>query len=187
MKIKLLFLLTLAVVALHAEDTLKTTTLQRYYMPVRLFLEGATIVMPADKYDFKLTPAQMSYAQWIKHSAGDNYRDCAIVGGDPNPVPQAQVDQLKTKEEMVKAMRDSFKFCDAEFAKIDDQKILSSPQMIYTFLHISIHNNEVYGNMVGYMRASGIVPPSTEITQKMMKSKMTPEQVMKELTEKYDK
>jgi len=24
-----------------------------------------------------------------------------------------------------------------------------------------VHNNEVYGNIVGYMRVSGIVPPST--------------------------
>jgi hypothetical protein len=24
-----------------------------------------------------------------------------------------------------------------------------------------VHNNEIYGNIVGYLRVSGIVPPST--------------------------
>jgi hypothetical protein len=24
-----------------------------------------------------------------------------------------------------------------------------------------VHNNEIYGNIVGYLRSSGIVPPST--------------------------
>jgi len=26
---------------------------------------------------------------------------------------------------------------------------------------VIVHSNEIYGNLVGYLRASGIVPPST--------------------------
>jgi hypothetical protein len=29
------------------------------------------------------------------------------------------------------------------------------------FLHLVAHNNEICGNIVGYLRVSGIVPPST--------------------------
>jgi hypothetical protein len=50
---------------------------------------------------------------------------------------------------------------DATFAKLDDQKILSSPQMVTSFLHTTVHNNEIYWNIVGYLRANGITPPST--------------------------
>jgi hypothetical protein len=39
--------------------------------------------------------------------------------------------------------------------------VLSSPTMSNAFLHVLVHNNEIYGNIVGYLRASGIVPPST--------------------------
>ena len=76
-------------------------------------------------------------------------------------MPKAKTDLLKTKAEIVKNLKESFDYCDATFAKLDDQKILSSPQMVASFLHTTVHNNEIYGNIVGYLRSSGIVPPST--------------------------
>jgi len=33
-----------------------------------------------------------------------------------------------------------------------------------------VHNNEIYGNIVGYMRVSGIVPPSTAARAKGKKN-----------------
>jgi len=35
------------------------------------------------------------------------------------------------------------------------------PQMSYAFLHIIVHNNEIYGIWLAYLRVNGIVPPST--------------------------
>ena len=43
----------------------------------------------------------------------------------------------------------------------NDQKAAASPQAANAFLHLVVHNNEIYGNIVGYLRVSGIVPPST--------------------------
>ena len=62
---------------------------------------------------------------------------------------------------MSQALKDSFAYCAAALDPIDDQKVLASPQMTYALLHIVVHNNEIYGNIVGYLRSSGIVPPST--------------------------
>ena len=62
---------------------------------------------------------------------------------------------------MSKALKESFAYCAAALETIDDQKAASSRQMSYSFLHVIVHNNEIYGNVVGYLRASGIVPPST--------------------------
>ena len=59
------------------------------------------------------------------------------------------------------ALKDSFAYCAAALEGIDDQKVLASPQLTYSLLHIAVHNNEIYGNIVGYLRSSGIVPPST--------------------------
>jgi len=39
--------------------------------------------------------------------------------------------------------------------------VAASPQTANAFLHVLIHNNEIYGNIVGYLRSVGIVPPST--------------------------
>ena len=52
-------------------------------------------------------------------------------------------------------------------------------------LQIVLHNNEIYGNIVGYLRANHITPPSTEMVQEMIKAKKTPEQMFKEMMEKY--
>ena len=62
---------------------------------------------------------------------------------------------------MSQALKDSFAYCAAALAGIDDQKVLASPQMTYALLHVAVHNNEIYGNLAGYLRSSGIVPPST--------------------------
>src|SRR5579864_9720527 len=169
-----------AAVPAFAQDTLKTTNIQRYYTPVKFDLLGAASVMPADQYGFKLDPAQMDFGQWINHSTERNYLDCSTLRGEPNPMPKAKTDLLKTKAEIVKNLKESFDYCDATFANLDDQKILSSPQMVASFLHTTVHNNEIYGNVVGYLRANHIVPPSTEMVQEMNKAKKTPEQMMKE-------
>jgi hypothetical protein len=39
------------------------------------------------------------------------------------------------------------------------------------FLHIIVHSNEIYGNVVGYLRSSGIVPPSTAAVRSQSKTK----------------
>lgn len=185
----LLAALMFAPLAAGAQDPgpLTTTNIQRYYMPVRLFLQGAADVMPAEKYGFKLDPAQMDFGQWINHSTERNYLDCSTLRGEANPMPKAKVDQLKTKAEIVKNLAESFDYCDATFKTLNDQKILASPQMVASFLHTSVHNNEIYGNVVGYLRANHIVPPSTEMVQEMMKQKRTPAEMMKEMMEKYNK
>jgi hypothetical protein len=171
----------------HAQDVLKTANIQRYYTSVRLFLQGAAIVMPEDKYGFKLDPAQMDFGQWINHATERNYVDCSTLRGVANPLPKAKVDLLKTKAEIVRNLQESFTYCDGAFETLDDKKILSSQEMTIAFLHTTVHNNEIYGNVVGYMRANHIVPPSTEMVQEMQKAKKTPAEMMKEMMERYNK
>jgi len=159
--------------------------IQRYYTPVRLFLQGAADVMPEEKYSFKIAPEQMDFGQWINHSTERNYLDCSTLRGEPNPMPKAKTDLLKGKDVIAKALADSFDYCDATFEKLNDQKILSSPQMVTSFLHTTVHNNEIYGNVVGYLRANHILPPSTEMMEEMRKGNKTAAEVMKEMMEKY--
>jgi hypothetical protein len=186
MRITLLFVASLLAAApAFAQDTLKTANIERYYNPVKFDILAAASVMPADKYTFKLDPDQMDFGQWINHSTERNYLDCSTLRGEPNPMPKARTDLLKTKAEITAALAESFDYCDAAFAGLTDQKILSSPQMVASFLHTTVHNNEIYGNVVGYLRANHIVPPSTEVMQEVRKGGRTSAQVMKELLAKY--
>ena len=129
----------------------------------------------------------MDFGQWINHATERNYVDCSTLRGEPNLLPKAKTDQLKGKAAISRALRESFDYCDAAFAALDDQKIPASPQMTYAFLHTTVHNNEIYGNIVGYLRANRITPPSTEMIQEMIKAKKTPEQMFKEMMDRYNK
>ena len=144
-----------------AQDTLKTTVTQRYFNSVSHNLEAAADAMPAAKYGFKLTDGQMSFAEWLNHSTERNYADCATLKGEPAPEAAKKVPSLKDKAEVSQALKDSLAYCAAALQGIDDQKVLASAPMTYALLHIIVHNNEIYGNIVGYLRVSGIVPPST--------------------------
>jgi hypothetical protein len=161
MRISVFLCLCCVPVVLSAQNNLKTTVTQRYFNTVRKNLEAAADTMPASKYGFRLTGEQMSFAEWINHSTERNYSDCAPLKAETAPQAAAKVPTLKDKTEVSQALKDSFAYCAAALDAIDDQKVLASPQMTYALLHIVVHNNEIYGNVVGYLRSSGIVPPST--------------------------
>ena len=161
MKTRALFGLCFALNLVNAQNNLTSTMTQRYFSSVRKNLEASAEAMPADKYSFRLTPDQMTFGQWLIHSIERNYTDCATLKGEPVPDLQKQAAALKDKPEISKALKDSFAYCAAALETLDDQKVISSPQMSYAFMHIAVHNNEIYGNVVGYLRFSGIVPPST--------------------------
>jgi uncharacterized damage-inducible protein DinB len=149
-----------------AQDNLKTTVTQRYFNGVRRNLEAAAEAMPAEKYDFKPSPGQMSFAEWLNHSTERNYSDCAALKGESAPEAAKTVATLKTKADVTKALKESLAYCAAALDGIDDQKVLASPQLTYSLLHTVVHNNEIYGNLAVYMRVSGIVPPSTASRKK---------------------
>lgn len=151
----------LACGSLQAENYLTTAATQRYFNTVRRNLEASAEAMPADKYSFHLTSGQMSFAEWLVHSTQRNYSDCAALKGESVPAAEKQAASLKEKADVSKALKESFAYCAEALQNMTDEKAVSSAQISTAFLHLVVHNNEIYGNIVGYLRVSGIVPPST--------------------------
>jgi uncharacterized damage-inducible protein DinB len=147
--------------SLAAQNNLTTTATQRYFNGVRRNLEASADAMPAEKYSFRLTAGQMTFADWLIHSADRNYTDCALLKSESAPEAQRQLTSLKEKAEVAKALKDSFAYCADAIESTNDQKVLATPPTTNALLHVIVHNNEIYGNVVGYLRVSGIVPPST--------------------------
>ncbi len=147
---------------LNAQNNLTTAMTQRYFAGIRKNLEASAEAMPAEKYSFRLTPGQMSFGEWLNHSIQRNYADCDTLKGE---TAKRQPANFTEKSDIVKGLHDSFAYCESVLATLDDAKVASTPQMASAFMHIAVHNNEIYGNIVGYMRASGIVPPSTAARQ----------------------
>lgn len=162
MQIRFLFGLCLAAGLLNAQNNLTAAMNQRYFANIRKNLEASAEAMPADKYNFKLTPDQMTFGEWLNHSIQRNYADCDTLKGQTTP----PYSMSNAKADIVKALHASFDYCEGVLAGLDDAKVIATPQMAYSFMHIAVHNNEIYGNIVGYLRASGIVPPSTAARQK---------------------
>jgi hypothetical protein len=152
--------------SLQAQNHLTKSATERYFDVVRANLEEGADAMPAEKYSFRLTEGQMTFAEWLIHAIQRNYRDCAVLRGESTPDLEKQAASLKGKPEVFKALKDSFVYCEQALAQTTDQKAGSSPEMAYAFLHLVVHNNEIYGNIVGYLRVSGILPPSTARRQK---------------------
>ena len=154
---------------LRAQNYLTTAATQRYFNVIRKSLEASADVMPADKYSFRLTPGQMTFAEWLDHSTQRNYSDCAALKSVDVPAAEQQAASLKEKAEVSKALKDSFIYCADALQSMDDQKAISSAKISNALLHLVVHNNEIYGNIVGYLRVSGIVPPSTAARQAQKK------------------
>jgi hypothetical protein len=138
-----------------------TSSVTQRFNGIRMNLEEAAEVMPADKYSFKLTEPQMTFGEWIGHAAQSNYGACATLLGQERPAAAQQIGSLKEKDALSKALKDSFAYCGDALKGMDDQKALASPQVANAMLQTIVHTNEIYGNIVGYLRYNNIVPPST--------------------------
>lgn len=161
MKIRAFLYCLFVLGTLQAQNPLTTAATERYFNVVRRNLEASADLMPAEKYSFRLTDGQMTFAEWLVHSTQRNYSDCAILKSESVPGAERQAAALKTKAEVSKALKESFAYCAEALQTMDDRKAVSSPQMSNALLHLVVHNNEIYGNLAGYLRVSGIIPPST--------------------------
>ncbi len=64
---------------------------------------------PEDKYDFKPTPAQRSFAEQLLHAAGSNYFFTnPVMGKEPQAAEDPKRDQYKSKADIVVFVKKSF-------------------------------------------------------------------------------
>src|SRR5246500_2363133 len=126
---------------------------------------------PEDKYDFKPTPAQRSFAEQLLHAAGANYYFTNPVKGEKPPAEEdPKRDQYKTKADVVGFVKKSFADGAAAIKAKGDKGM--SDLMVDPFSHQQTrvsdfaygfveHGGEHYGQLVVYYRLSGLVPPES--------------------------
>ena len=134
-------------------------------------LAGSAKVMPESKFSFKPVDSVRSFGEILAHVAGANYIFCAAARGEkPLHAEDAFEKSTKTRAEIVKALEDSFKYCDVAYAALDDGKLADMGAAPFgggkstragTLIGNNGHLQEHYGNLVTYLRISGLVPPSS--------------------------
>jgi hypothetical protein len=124
--------------------------------------------MPPDKFGFKPTPPQQTYAERIMHVATTNVRFLGAMGGKATaPTLDAKA---ASKDVVIKALGDSFDYGTALLKEQNDQTMLqtvnapfigsSTRARLYTFL--IGHTWDIYGQLAVYLRLSGGVPPASQ-------------------------
>src|SRR5207247_7512479 len=75
--------------------------------------------IPADKFDYKPTPQQMSSAHLVLHMTESNNYLCAKAGNVPEPKAQ-ELRETDGKDKLVAALKASFDFCNRAMPKVTD-------------------------------------------------------------------
>ena len=133
---------------------------------------GAAEAMPADKYDYKPTPQQITYGALMAHIAESNFFLCSKIG-DVNASENSKVEGTSGKEKIVTALKDSFQFCHMALEKVDDAKLSDEVTMFRgrkaprAAALIGLTNDfaDHYAAAAGYLRLNGILPPSAQRQQ----------------------
>jgi len=129
---------------------------------------AAIDAMPADKFAYKPTPDQMTFAHLVMHIAESNNGLCSKIADVPAP----KVDELKetdSKDKLLAAARASFDFCTSALANVDDSKLgdnvdfgrIQGPRALGVFF-LSGGLADHYGAAAMYLRLNGILPPSAQ-------------------------
>lgn len=128
--------------------------------------------MPADKFNFAPTNGNFkgvrTFAEQVKHVAQANYMMFAGAASI-KPANMPKMGDLKTKEQIVQALKDSFAFAHRAIATLDQQNALEEVKPIDgvktragIMIFAIIHMNDHFGQMVEYVRMNGIIPPSSQ-------------------------
>jgi uncharacterized damage-inducible protein DinB len=162
---------------LAQSDNPLTVGARQHYGIIKGYVTRAAAKMPEREYSFRPTPEVRSFAQLIGHLADANYRLCSILAGQDPPMDAGIEKSKKTKPDLVKALAESFEYCDKQYASMTDKAGLpmvkfdaggegsrvpiQMPRFTVLAFHTA-HAFEHYGNIVTYMRLKAIVPPSSE-------------------------
>jgi uncharacterized damage-inducible protein DinB len=132
-------------------------------------LVAAAEEMPADKYGFKPTPAQMSFGDVIVHLSEGNDYLCSTVAGT-TAAKRSEVKVDAGKEKLVARLRETFQSCESTLAKLDDsglsrmvpwfggRQVTRAQAVLATAEDWADH----YSQLAIYLRLNGLLPPTAK-------------------------
>jgi hypothetical protein len=170
MKQTLALLVLFASTGLFAQTKNPVTSVVKQMLPrQQKNLVGAAEEMPAEKFAFKPTPAQMTFGHLVMHIAESNTYLCAKIGGTPAP-KTGELKETDSKDKLVGALKGSFDFCSAALAKVDDSKLGDSVSLwggrrgTVAFALIALTSDwaDHYSAAAMYLRLNGLLPPSAQ-------------------------
>jgi len=156
--------------------------------PVTTVFRGRTVALhrniaqafdsiPADKFGYKPTPAQLTIGYIAQHLVNDNYLFCSTFGAMKPTRPARDTetaDSVKAtwpKDTLVTRLKESFTFCQNAYAQLDDAKLADQVTMTAggqsrnvtragMMLGHALDLADHYSQLANYMRLNNILPPT---------------------------
>ena len=155
-----------AVGSLQAQSAPLSAQAKADYTSIKNILLKSADKMPDEDYSFRTTPQVRTYGEMIAHITDAQMTLCGIAKGEPQ---HSNAGKLTSKADLSAALKASFDYCDPVYDSMTDTMGLQPVKMFgqdrtklgVLFVNVT-HDNEMYGQMVAYMRIKGIVPPSSE-------------------------
>lgn len=125
--------------------------------------------MPADKFEFKATPAQMTFGHLVWHTARANYALCGLLAGEKSAFPQDLKD-TEPKDKLVPVLEQSVNYCDGVLSKVTDKSLGEVGHAPWgeditkaeALLEINADQADHYSMAAAYLRLNGLLPPTAK-------------------------
>lgn len=130
---------------------------------------GAITAMPADKFNYKPTPDQMTFAHLVVHIIGSNNLLCAKTSNVAAPKVE-EAKETDSKDKLLAAVTASFDFCGEALNKMDDSNLGDSVELFggkqfpraMAALGLASGWADHYAAAAMYLRLNNILPPSAQ-------------------------
>ena len=154
------------------------SVVDRQVSSIEKLVTEAAEAMPAEKYDFSPEGVKIpgsdykgvrTFGQQVRHIAASNYAIWIPLTGEKVPDNWKGgngPDDLKTKEQILKFLKDSYALGHRAAASLSAENMLQAPEGSKSVrLHRATfgvaHAYDHYGQMVEYLRMNGITPPAS--------------------------
>jgi len=131
---------------------------------------GAADSMPAEKYGWKPSPAQLSFGEIIAHEAESNETLCGAIAGGAQTPTESPAGATAPKDQLVARIKKSFEYCGNVVAQLKEaglgdsvpffggRKATRARAVIALVADWADH----YAQAAMYLRANGILPMSAQ-------------------------
>ena len=154
-----------------------TTVFRGRTMSLQRNIAQAFDSIPAAKFSYKPTPAQLTIGYIAQHLVSDNYLFCNNFGSmkaTRTAKDTTTADSVKAqwpRDTLVTQLKASFKFCEDAFAQLDDAKLADQITMTAggqsrtltraaMVLGHALDMADHYSQLANYMRLNNILPPT---------------------------
>jgi uncharacterized damage-inducible protein DinB len=136
----------------------------RHWQVAKEFTLAVADAMPAEDYEFKPNPDEMTFGRRMTHIAAQNSDSCATATGT-NALPEPVV---RDKATAIKYLKETFDECASaleampperlatEVYKFQGQPVFAREALWYAFTHMAHHR----GQAEVYLRVKSIKPPA---------------------------